>query len=137
MDSEELYEKLKTYFPNNVDLMRHLNVNACWEYIITNNSTYEENFILRYFLYKKNKKKLEVTKNNPNIQPDLILYFTERAILNLIKGNPDAEEYYSRYREIMNNPKPGTEVDYKVNKPRLKLWQMGYRKWQSDFKFYE
>jgi len=65
----------------------------------------------------------------------LILYFTEKAILDLIKGNPSADEYYSRYLEVMNNPKPGIEVDNKVNKPRLKLWQMGYKKWQSDFKF--
>jgi len=35
----------------------------------------------------------------------------------------------------MSNPKPGIELDNKVNKPRLKLWQMGYKKWQSDFKF--
>ena len=135
MNSEELYKKLSLFFSQNIDLMRHLNVNACWEYFITENSTNTKNFKVHYFLCKKNEKKLEITKNKPDIQPDLILYFTETAILNLIKGNPDAEEYYSRYREIMNHPKPGIEVDNKVNKPRLKLWQMGYRKWQSDFKF--
>ena len=135
MDKEELYEKLKTYFQVTLDLMRHLKVNACWEYIITENSTYEEDFKLHYFLYKKKENELELTKNNPNVKPDLILYFTEKAILDLIKGNPSADEYYSRYREVMNNPKPGIEVDNKVNKPRLKLWQIGYKKWQSDFKF--
>jgi len=35
----------------------------------------------------------------------------------------------------MSNPKPGIELDNKVNKTILKLWQMGYKKWQSDFKF--
>jgi hypothetical protein len=135
MDSEELYEKIKSYFPQNLDLMRHLNVDACWEYFVTENSTNEDNFKLHYFLYKKEENKLEITKNCPNLKPDLILYFTEEAILELIKGNPNAEEYYSRYRKLMNNPKAGVEIDNKVNKPRLKLWQMGYRKWQSDFKF--
>ena len=135
MDTEELYEKLKTFFPINLDLMRYLNVNACWEYYITEDSTDDEDFKLHYFLYKKKENNLEMTKDNPDIKPDLILYFTEKAILDLIKGNPSADEYYSRYREVMSNPKPGIEVDNKVNKPRLKLWQMGYRKWQSDFKF--
>ena len=135
MDTEELYEKLKTYFRINYDLMRHLNINACWEYYITKNSTNEKDFKLHYFLYKKEENNLEMTKNDPDIKPDLILYFTEKAILDLIKGNPSADEYYSRYREVMNNPKPRIEVDNKVNKPRLKLWQMGYKKWQSDFKF--
>ncbi len=135
MDTEELYEKLKTFFPINLDLMRYLNVNACWEYYITEDSTDDEDFKLHYFLYKKKENNLEMTKDNPDIKPDLILYFTEKAILDLIKGNPSADEYYSRYREVMSNPKPGFEVDNKVNKPRLKLWQMGYRKWQSDFKF--
>ncbi|MCK4370559.1 MAG: hypothetical protein KAW03_05790, partial [Candidatus Lokiarchaeota archaeon] len=88
-----------------------------------------------YFLYKKDENLLEMTKINPGIKPDLILYFTEKAILDLTKENPSANEYYSRYRELMSNPKPGIELDNKVNKPRLKLWQMGYKKWQSDFKF--
>ena len=135
MEAEELYDKLKTYFPNNLDLMRHLNVNACWEYCITEKSTDEEVFKLHYFLYKKKENMLELSKENPGIEPDLILYFTEKAILNLIKGNPSADEYYLRYREVMNNPKPEIVLDNKINKPRLKLWQMGYRKWQSDFKF--
>ena len=135
MEPEELYKKLKTYFPNNSDLMRHLKTDACWEYIITEHSTNEENTKLHYFLYKKDENHLEMTKENPGIKPDLNLYFTEKAILDLTKENPSANEYYSRYRELMSNPKPGIELDNKVNKPRLKLWQMGYKKWQSDFKF--
>ena len=135
MDSEELYAKLKTYFPNNLDLMRHLHVNACWEYIITEHSTNDKNVKLRYFLYKKDENNLEMTKEDPNIKPDLILYFTEKAILNFIQGNPSADEYYVRYHEVMDNPQPGIEVDSLVNKPRLMLWKIGYRKWQKDFKF--
>ena len=77
MDSEELYAELKKYFPNNLDLMRHLHINACWEYVITENSTNEETPKLHYFLYKKDENNLEMTKEDPMIKPDLILYFTE------------------------------------------------------------
>jgi hypothetical protein len=135
MDTEELYKKLKVYFPNNLDLMRHLHVNACWEYFITENSTDEEVPKLNYFLYKKKESILEITKENPSIKPDLILYFTEKAILKLIDRNPSADEYYARYREIMQNPRVGIQLDNKVNKPRLKLLKLGYQKWQKDFKF--
>ena len=115
--------------------MRHLNVNACWEYFITDNTTNDNNIKLHYFLFKKDEDILEMTKEAPDIKPDLILYFTEKAILSVIEGNPSAEEYYARYHKVMYNPLPGIEVDNKVNKPRLTLWQMGYKKWQKDFKF--
>jgi hypothetical protein len=135
MDSEELFTELKKYFPNNLDLMRHLHVNACWEYQITDNSIDDDNIKLLYYLYKKDENTLEITKKKPDIKPDLILYFTEKAILNLIQGIPSAEEYYARYREVMDNPKPGIKVDNLVNKARLKLWKIGYKSWQKDFKF--
>ncbi len=135
METEELYKNLKSYFPNTLDLMRHLKINACWEYFITEHSTNEENAKLNYFLYKKDENLLEMTKINPGIKPDLILYFTEKAILDLTKENPNADEYYARYRELMYNSQSALQVDNKINKPRLKLWQMGYKKWQSDFKF--
>jgi len=135
MDSEELYIELNNYFPKCLDLMRHLKVNACWEYYITESSLDEEDFKLHYYLYKKYENTLEITKNDPKIKPDLTLYFTEKAILNLIRENPSAEEYYHRYRKTMDNPQPGLQVDNKINKPRLKLWQIGYKRWQEDFKF--
>jgi hypothetical protein len=135
MDSEELYKKLKSFFPNNLDLMRHLKVNACWEYIITEDSTYDENVKLCYYLYKKAENLLEMTKDNPSIKPDLILFFTEKAILNLIHGNPSADEYFNRYRKLMYNSLSENQVDNKINKPRLKLFKLGYQKWQKDFKF--
>lgn len=135
MDPDELYAKLEGYFPLNLDLMRHLHVNACWEYFITEQSTNDENFKLHYFLHKKSEDSLEMTTEEPDIKPDLILYFTEKAILSLIDGSPNADEYYHRYRKIMSYSSPGIELDNKVNKPRLKLWQIGYKDWQKDFRF--
>jgi len=135
MNSEDLYKELHKYFPNNLDLMRHLHVNACWEYQIMENSTNDENIKLKYYLVKKDEKTLEMTKKKPDLKPDLILYFTEKAILNFIQDNPSADEYFARYRKIMDNPQPGIEVDNQVNKPRLILWRIGYKKWQKDFNF--
>ena len=135
MEPDILYTKLKEFFPNQLDLMRHLHVNACWEYSITEQSTDDANIKLNFFLFKKNEKSLEMTKTKPYIKPDLILYFTEKAILNMIKGTSSAEEYYERYHNIMKHPQSGIEVDSKVNKPRLKLWQIGYKQWQKDFRF--
>ena len=135
MESEELYTKLKGFFPKHLDLMRHLHINACWEYNITEHSIDDTPIKLIFYLFKKNEKSLEMTKNKPEFKPDLILYFTENAILAMIEGTTNAEEYYERYRNVMENPQPGIELDSKVNKPRLKLWQIGYKQWQKDFKF--
>ena len=135
MEPDKLFTKLKEFFPNQIDLMRHLHVNACWEYNITEQSTDDSNITLNFFLFKKNEKSLEMTKTKPEIKPDLILYFTEKAILNMIEGTSNAEEYYVRYHNIMDHPLPGIELDSKVNKPRLKLWQIGYKNWQKDFNF--
>ena len=135
MEPDKLYTKLKEFFPNQLDLMRHLHVNACWEYSITEQSTDDANIKLNFFLFKKNEKSLEMTKTKPEIKPDLILYFTEKAILNMIEGVSSAEEYYARYHKVMDHPQSGIELDSKVNKPRLKLWQIGYKNWQKDFKF--
>lgn len=135
MDSEELYKKLKTFFSKKNDLMRHLDINACWEYIITETTIEEKDIKLRYYLIKKDESTLEMSKSKPEITPDLILFFTEKAILDMIEGNPSVEEYYERYHKVMNNPQPGIEVDNKINKARLKLWQIGYKKWQKDFRF--
>lgn len=138
MEPDDLYQTLSKFFPTHLDLMRHLDVGACWKYIITENSISGEdvkNPKLSYFLYKKDENNLKMSKENPQIEPDLILYFTEAAILNLIEGAPDAEEYFSRYRELMDNPKPPLEIDNKINKARLKLWRLGYKNWQKDFNF--
>ncbi len=135
MDPEKLYERLGEYFPNELDLMKYLNVGACWEYFITENSTNEEMHKLHYFLHKEAEDKLVMSKQDPQIKPDLILFFTEKAILQLIEGNPPAATYYERYNDVMDNPKPGIELDNKVNKPRLKLWRIGYKKWTQVYNF--
>lgn len=135
MEAKELYTKLKGFFPKHLDLMRHLHLNACWEYNITEHSTYDKHIKLNFYLIKKNEKLLEMTENNPGFKPDLILYFTEKAILSMIEDTSSAEEYYERYHKVMANPQSGIEVDSKVNKPRLKLWQIGYKQWQKEFKF--
>jgi len=135
MEPNKLYTILKEFFPNQLDLMRHLHINACWEYVITEKSTEDENIKLNFFLFKKNENSLEMTKIKPDLKPDLILFFTEKAILHMIEGTLSAEEYYERYHNVMEHPQLGIEVDNKVNKPRLKLWQIGYKHWQKDFKF--
>ena len=118
MEKEILYKHLKEYFPNNLDLMRHLDTNACWEYIITEKTTKDEFSILHYFLFKKYNGNLEMTEKKPDIKPDLILYFTEKAILELIEGNPSADEYYKRYRKIMNNiQKNEYTLNFLIGKP--------------------
>lgn len=135
MESDQLYNKLEQFFPHTLDLMRHLDVGACWKYYIFENSIDDKEEKLNYFLFKETEDSLKMTQEDPGIEPDLILYFTEQAILNLIKGSPDADEYYSRYKEVMENPKSGIQVDNKIDKARLKLWRLGYKKWQSDFNF--
>ncbi len=135
MNATALFSKIRPFFSQTVDLMRHLKSDACWEYFVTNQSVTEENAIVRFFLRKIDDNSLELSKEPPLEKPDLILYFTKDAILKLIEGNPSVEEYYTRYREIMKNPKVGIELDSKVNKPRFKLLKLGYRMWQKDFKF--
>ncbi|TXT60701.1 MAG: hypothetical protein BAJALOKI1v1_1230005 [Promethearchaeota archaeon] len=137
MKPDELYQKLEAFFPTKLDLMRHLEVGACWQYVISENSIDEGDVKLIYYLYKDTPESLKMSKEKPKIEPDLILYFTEKAIINLIEGNPDAEQYYTLYKQIMNNPQPekGIELDNKVNKARLKLWKLGYKQWQKDFNF--
>ena len=134
MDPKDLFTTLKNYFLNTPDLMRHLHVNACWEYKIYQNSLEEKEVKLRYFLYKKNDKNLEITQKNPEFLPDLILYFTEGSILQLIKDNPKSELYYERYHKMMKS-ESNDKVDSKINKSRFNLLRLGYQKWQKDFKF--
>jgi hypothetical protein len=134
MDSKELLSTLKSYYLNNPDLMRHLQVNACWEYIIYKNSLKDNEVKLSYFLYKKDDNILEITQKKPEITPDLILYFTEGSILELIQDNPVAELYYERYHMMMQE-KSNYKVDSKISKSRFNLLRLGYQKWQKDFKF--
>ena len=134
MDPKALYTKLKHYFSNKPDLMRHLHTNACWEYNIYHNSLKEQTFKLRYYLFKKDENILKITQKKADFVPDLILYFTEEAILQLIQDNPASELYYQRYHKMMNDISKD-KVDSKVNKSRFNLLRLGYQKWQKDFKF--
>lgn len=128
------FAMIKEFFDGNHDLMRHLDINACWEYIITENDLNQQ-ARYHFFLIKTTESGVLFTTSVPELKPDLTLYFTEKAILNLIEGAPTTDEYYKRYRHLMSNPQPGMELDSKINKPRLKLLKIGYRNWQKEFKF--
>ncbi|MFX0009977.1 MAG: hypothetical protein ACFE9R_06660 [Candidatus Hermodarchaeota archaeon] len=134
MDSDELFQKLKNYFLNKLDLMRHLKKDACWEYKINEKSTLDEIPKLHYYLYKGDNERLKIDRQDPGIKPDLILFFTEESILMLIKDNPNADEYFERYRNLMSDSS-NLLVDSKINKSRFNLLRLGYQKWQNDFKF--
>ena len=128
------FTKIKEYFDENYDLMRHLDINACWEYIVTENDLNEQ-AKYHFFLIRTAESSVSFTTSILELKPDLTLYFTEKAILTLIESTPTTEEYYKRYRYLMKNPQPGIELDSKINKPRLKLMKIGYRNWQKEFKF--
>ena len=132
--NSNIFAKIKDFFDKNYDLMRHLDINACWEYIVTENNLNQQ-AKYHFFLIKTAESNVLFTTSVPELKPDLTLYFTEKAIINLIEGTPTPSEYYKRYRNLMNNPQPGIELDNKVNKPRLKLLKIGYRNWQKEFKF--
>ena len=137
MMANELFKCLKDYFPNNPELMKTLKPGAIWEYIIRAPNLDDDlsETILTFHLMKKHDETLEMIKGDAPVKPDLILYFTEQAILNLIAGSPSADKYYEIYRKIMRNPTEEIDLDYKVNKSRLKLWQLGYRSWSKIYKF--
>lgn len=135
--ANELFNYLKNYFPNNPELMKTLKPGAIWEYIIRAPKLDDDmsETILTCHLMKKPDETLEMIEGDAPIKPDLILYFTEQAILNLIADSPPADQYYETYRKIMRNPTEEIDLDYKVNKSRLKLWHLGYRSWSKIFKF--
>lgn len=137
MQANELFECLKQYFPNNPALMATLKPGAIWEYIIKTPTLDggESQTILTFHLIKHDDEILEMIQGKAPVKPDLILYFTEKAILNLISGFPSAEKYYEAYRKLMNHSTEELDLDYKINKPRLKLWRKGYRSWSKLYKF--
>jgi hypothetical protein len=134
MNPQELLSTLVSYFLDNPDLMRYLHEHSCWEYNIYQNSLNDENVKLQYYLLKIDDNHLEISQENLKIKPDLILYFTEQSILELIRGNPKPEIYFERYRKMMYDSSHD-KIDSKVNKSRFNLLRLGYQKWQKDFKF--
>lgn len=137
MLATELYDFLQDYFPENPDLMTHLKPGAMWEYIIKspNLDGVDSQMVLTFHLIKNPDDSLKMIEGPAPIKPDLILYFTEKAILSLIDGSPTAEKYYELYRRLMSQSTEELDLDYKINKPRLKLWRMGYRPWSKLYKF--
>lgn len=137
MISTELFNFLEGYFPNNPELMTFLKPGALWEYVIRTPSLDGDasQTVLTFHLVKNTNEDLEMVEGPAPMKPDLILYFTEKAILNLIQGFPSAEKYYELYRQIMNHSTDDMDLDYKLNKSRLVLWRRGYRPWSKLFKF--
>lgn len=135
MDSDQLYQKLFDFFPQHPDLMMHLNVGARWQYQIFDGPLDDENIKLEYFLVKENNDIIEMERGKSPEKPDLILYFTEMAILRLVEDDPDAHEYFTKYHVIMDNSTPEIDLDNKINKSKIQLFKRGYKKWQSEFKF--
>ena len=133
----ELFECLKNYYPNNPELMKSLEPGSVWEYIIRTPKLDGDDTetVLTFHLIKIFDSDLDMVEGPSPDKPDLILYFTEKAILDLISGSPPADEYYEAYRNIMSNPTEDVDLDYKVNKPRLKLWRKGYKSWSKIYKF--
>ena len=133
----ELFDCLKSYFANNPELMSSLEPGSIWEYIIRTPKLdgEESTTILTFHLIKIFDADLDMVEGPSPEKPDLILYFTEKAILSLIKDFPAAKDYYKGYRQIMENPTDELDLDYKINKPRLKLWRLGYRAWSKLYNF--
>nr|MDO8115260.1 hypothetical protein [Candidatus Sigynarchaeota archaeon] len=135
MEANVLLFRLQQFFPNTPDLMRHLNPGACWKYIIHEKALDNDAPELEYYLRKKENGSVEMLTRAPAEKPDLLLFFTEKAILTLVDGAPAADEYYARYHDVMAKPSPGVDLDNKVNKSKLHLFKMGYKMWQEAFKF--
>ena len=131
---EELLEKAKGFYPKHPDLMKHLEIGALWEYHIRP-FTLDSNDKLVFHLKKLAENEIRFEQGPAPEKPDLILYFTENAMVKLVNESKDAETYYEHYREILKNPDVGVELDYKINKPRLKLFRMGYKEWAETYKF--
>ncbi len=131
---EELLEKAKDFYPKHPDLMKHLEIGALWEYHVRP-FTLDSNDKLVFHLTKLSEKEIRFEQGPAPEKPDLILYFTENAMVKLVDESKDADTYYENYREILKNPDVGVELDYKINKPRLKLFRMGYKEWADAYKF--
>jgi hypothetical protein len=130
----ELLKKIKDYYPHHPDLMKDLSVGATWEYHVRG-PTLEGYEKILFNLKKIAEGSLELGIGPASETPDLILYFTEAAILELISQSPDAKTYYANYSKIMREGSGTRDLDYKVNKSRMALWRVGYREWTKRFSF--
>ncbi|WXG43209.1 MAG: hypothetical protein WED04_04025 [Promethearchaeati archaeon SRVP18_Atabeyarchaeia-1] len=132
----ELLKMVKEYYPSHPDLMMDLSIGAIWEYHVRS-PTLDGNERVLFHLKKTSERRLELGIGAASETPDLILYFTEEAIVELMSSSPDAKTYYSNYSKIMKEGSGAWDLDYKVNKSRLALWRVGYRNWANRYGFME
>lgn len=130
----ELLKKIKDYYPHHPDLMKDLSVGAIWEYRIRG-PTLEGYERIVFHLKKLAEGRLELGVGPAPETSDLILYFTEEAIMELITSSPDAVTYYTNYSKIMKEGSGTRDLDYKVNKSIISLWRVGYREWAKRYSF--
>jgi hypothetical protein len=107
-----------------------------WEYHVRS-PTLDDNEKIVFHLKKVSENQLELGVGSASEAPDLILHFTEEAIVELITRSRDAETYYAKYSEILKEGSGSRDLDYKVNKSRLALWKVGYRNWAKRYNFME
>lgn len=131
---EELLEKAKGFYPKHPKLMKHLDIGALWEYRIRPFTLDSKDKIV-FHLQKLSDNEVRFEVGPAKEKPDLILYFTENAMVKLVEESNDVDTYYENYREILKNPSVGVELDYKINKNRLKMFRMGYKEWADTYKF--
>jgi hypothetical protein len=130
----ELMKLIKGYFPSHPDLMMDLSVGALWEYHVRS-PTLDDNEKMVFHLKKIGEQQLELGIGAASETPDLVLYFTDEAIVELMSGSPDAETYYNNYSKILKEGSGTRDLDYRVNKSRLQLWRVGYRNWANRYGF--
>ena len=135
MNPDDLYSALYSYFPETPALMKHLNPGALWQYEIMEHTLDDGDVKLYFNLEKISDEEVSMKKGKPGEKPDLILFFTQKAILHLIKEHPAADVYFREYKKIMQNPSPDFDLDNKVNKSKITLFKKGYRKWQTEYHF--
>jgi hypothetical protein len=130
----ELLKMVRNYYPRRLDLMKDLSVGAMWEYHVRS-PTLDDNEKIVFHLKKVGENRLELGVGPASEAPDLILYFTDEAIVELISRSPDADTYYANYSKILREGSGSRDLDYKVNKSRLALWKVGYRNWAKRYNF--
>ena len=134
MTTGDLSKMVKEYYPNQLDLMADLGVGALWEYHVRS-PTLEDDERIVFYLKKVDGERLELSMGNALETPDLILYFTDQAIKELISSSPNAKTYYENYSKIMKEGSGTRDLDYKVNKSWTNLVKLGYKNWASRYGF--
>jgi hypothetical protein len=116
--------------------MTDLGVGAIWEYHVRS-PTLEDDERITFYLKKVSDGRLELGMGTAPENPDLILYFTDQAIKELISLSLDAKTYYTNYLRIMKEGSGMVDLDYRVNKSWTNLVKLGYKNWASRYGFME